>query len=72
MPDATVTIEIPKDKAAALLLIAQRLTFDDCLRRTDGYDAHPESGDAEQAYEFIDAIGVLRRALEALGSDSES
>ena len=64
MPESTVTIEIPKDKAAALLLIAQRLTFDDCLRRTDSYDAHPESGDSEQAYRFVDALGALRRALE--------
>ena len=64
MPPATITIQIPKDKAAALLLIAQRLTFDDCLRRTDGYDAHPETGDVEQAYDFINAIGALRRALE--------
>lgn len=60
-----LTIEIPQHHANALLLIAQRLTFDDCRRRTDGYDAHPESGDSEQAYEFINALGALRKALEA-------
>lgn len=64
MPQPTVTVEIPGDKVADLLLIVQRLTFDDCLRRTDGYDAHPESGNAAQAYDFIEALGALRRALE--------
>lgn len=63
----TVTIEIPRDQVAALHLIAQRITFDDCLRRTDGYDPHPETGDTEQAYAFINAIGALRRALEEEG-----
>lgn len=60
----TITVELPRAQAAALLLIAQRLTFEDCLRRTDGFDAHPETGDTEQAYEFINAIGTLREALE--------
>lgn len=60
----TITVEIHPDQAAALLLIAQRLTFDDCLRQTDGYDGHPETGDIEQAYAFISAIGSLRKALE--------
>ncbi|MEM6837880.1 MAG: hypothetical protein AAF609_13605 [Cyanobacteria bacterium P01_C01_bin.120] len=63
---ATVTIEIPREQSDALLLIAQRITFDDCLRRTDGYDTHPETGNPEQAYAFINAIGVLREALEDL------
>lgn len=30
---ATVTIEIPQEQVAALRLIAQCITFDDCLRR---------------------------------------
>lgn len=59
-----ISIEIPQNKAAALLLIARRLTFDDCLRRTDGYSAHPETGDVEQAYAFINAIGSLIKGLE--------
>jgi hypothetical protein len=60
----TITVEIPRAQAAALLLISRRLTFEDCLRRTDGFDAHPETGDIKQAYEFIDAIGTLREVLE--------
>ena len=55
----TITVQIPKAHVAALLLISNRLTFDDCLRRTDG------TGDVEQAYDFINAIGSLRDALES-------
>ncbi|KAI9129965.1 hypothetical protein [Acaryochloris sp. CCMEE 5410] len=54
----TITVEISQTHVAALLLIAQRLTFEDCLRRTDGVR------DIEQAYDFINAIGSLRDALE--------
>lgn len=63
----TITVELPKTHVVALLLIANRLSFDDCLRRTDGYDEHPETGDIEQAYTFVNAIGSLRDALENHG-----
>lgn len=69
--DRVVKIEIPRTQAAALLLITQRLTFDDCLRWTNGSDAHPETGDAEQAYQFINAIGVLRDAIDNSLSEHE-
>lgn len=60
----TITVEIPQTHVAALLLIIQRITFEDCLKRTDGYGGHSETGDVEQAYDFINAIGSLRDALE--------
>lgn len=63
--EPTLTIEIPLDMVVALSLILERLTFDDCLRRTDGYEGHPETGNTNQAYEFINAIGALRDALSA-------
>lgn len=63
--DETITIELPAGKAAALLLIARRITFDDCLRLTNGYGGHPETGNSDQAYKFINALGALRDAIES-------
>lgn len=65
--EETITIELPADKADALLLIARRFTFEDCLRLTNGYGGHPETGNSDQAYEFINALGALRDAIKAAG-----
>ena len=59
-----MTITLPTRYAAVLALFAARTTYDDCLRRTDGYDSHPETGDQDQAYDFINALRALRKALD--------
>lgn len=53
-----LTIKLTPATARSLKLLLSRLSFDDCLRRSDG------GGDTEQAYEFITAAGDGRRALK--------
>lgn len=57
----TVTVELRPELAAALKWIAEKLTHDDCTQHT--YAHRPKEERIERAYEMLDALREVEKAL---------
>lgn len=62
----TLTVELTPELAAALKWVAEKLTHDDCMQHT--YAHRPKEERVERAYEMLDALREIEKALDAVRS----